>query len=332
MLVLAAAGGVLAVPAGLVGWAGGGILLSAYAVGVAASRPVVVVSVSATAAAFVVAATLVAYGWWQGLAPMALAAMPVGAAVGDAVRSRRALAVALEERARRAEEAAELESERRVAQERLRIARDVHDLVAHHIAVMNVQAAVAAQLLQSRPRAAAEALDHVGTAGRAVLDDLGTLLGLLRESGDQDLRPTPGLADLERLIDSAAAAGLRVERTTQGSPRPLPAAVEVSAYRVVQEALTNAHKHGTGSAPPDHRLTAATILMITAIAIMAWIARAKPWGRIGDRGPARPWGHPLLYVVIIVTPVLDYITDLPLQAIPAAVVLGHHARRTLSRR
>jgi hypothetical protein len=80
----------------------------------------------------------------------------------------------------------------------------------------------------------------------------------------------------------------------------------------------------------DHRLTAATILMIAAISIMAWIARAKPWGRISGRGPARPWGHPLLYVVIIVTPVLDYITDLPLQAIPAAIVLGHHARRTLS--
>jgi signal transduction histidine kinase len=250
VLVLAAIGGVLAIPAGLVVWAGVAILLSAYAVGVAVSRPAVVVSVSATAAAFVVAATLVAYGWWQGLAPMAVAAMPVGAAVGDAVRSRRALVAVLEERARRAEEAAELESRRRVAEERLRIARDVHDLVAHHIAVMNVQAGVAAHLLQSRPRAAAEALGHVGTAGRAVLDDLGTLLGLLRESGDPDtpIEPTPGLADLERLIDSAAAAGLRVDRATEGSPRPLPAAVEVSAYRVVQEALTNAHKHGTGPA------------------------------------------------------------------------------------
>jgi hypothetical protein len=86
-----------------------------------------------------------------------------------------------------------------------------------------------------------------------------------------------------------------------------------------------------GHPVPDHRLVIATILMITAIMTMVWIARTKPWGRINPRrGPGQPWGHPALYVIVLVTPVLDYITDLPLQAIPAAVVLGHHARRTLS--
>jgi len=80
----------------------------------------------------------------------------------------------------------------------------------------------------------------------------------------------------------------------------------------------------------DLRLVGAEVLMVAAIAVMAWIARTKPWGRIrAQRGPARPWGHPALYAVAIATPVLDYVTDLPLQAIPAAVVLGHRARELL---
>lgn len=78
------------------------------------------------------------------------------------------------------------------------------------------------------------------------------------------------------------------------------------------------------------RLVGVTLAMIIALVFLAYVGRTKPWGRIGAaRGPERPWGHPALYVAILVTPVLDYITDLPLQVIPAVVVLGHHARRTL---
>jgi signal transduction histidine kinase len=137
-----------------------------------------------------------------------------------------------------------------VIEERLHIARDVHDLVAHHVAVVNVQAGVATHLLRDQPDVAAAALDHVRTASGAILDELGTLLGVLRGSGDPapPTEPTPGLADLQRLLDSIAVAGLEVDREVVGSPRPLPSAVDVSAYRIVQEALTNARRHGTGRA------------------------------------------------------------------------------------
>jgi hypothetical protein len=84
------------------------------------------------------------------------------------------------------------------------------------------------------------------------------------------------------------------------------------------------------NAVPDLRLVCAAVLMIAAITFMAWIARAKPWGRIrAGRGPTQAWGHPALYAVVIVTPVLDYVTGLPLQAVPAAVVLGYRARNSL---
>jgi hypothetical protein len=84
-----------------------------------------------------------------------------------------------------------------------------------------------------------------------------------------------------------------------------------------------------GRPVPGTALIWGTVLMITAIAFAAWVARTKPWGQIGrNREPAQPWAHPALWVVVILTPVADYLTDLPLQAIPAAIVLGHHAHRT----
>jgi len=141
-----------------------------------------------------------------------------------------------------------------VADERLHIARDVHDLVAHHIAVVNVQAGVAAHVLADRPDAAREALGHVTEASRAALDELGSLIGVLRGSDESapstptTTAPTPGLADLERLVAAAEVTGLRVDREVVGAPRELPPAVDVSAYRIVQEALTNAGRHGAGRA------------------------------------------------------------------------------------
>jgi signal transduction histidine kinase len=215
------------------------ILATAYATGRTVARTITVVTALVAAALFAGVAAAVAGSWWTGLAPMAVAAIPVGAAVGDAVRSSRDLVVALEDRARR-----------RVADERLHIARDVHDLVAHHIAIVNVQAGVASHLLHDRPEAAEEALGHVTGASKAALDELGTLLGVLRGSGElaTPTEPTPGLADLEGLVASVAGTGLHVDRAVVGSPRPLPPAVDVSAYRIVQEALTNARKYGTGRA------------------------------------------------------------------------------------
>lgn len=186
-----------------------------------------------------------------GGAGLASIAWPAFAATaGAAVRSTRENVNAAEERALRAEESREREAERRVVEERLRIARDVHDLVAHHLAVVNVQSAVAGHLIESDPPAAAEALTAVRGAASSVLDQLGELLSVLRspDEFDEPTAPTPNLAAIDDLISSFTTIGLEVRTETSGAPRPLSGLAELTAYRVVQEALTNAHKHGDGTA------------------------------------------------------------------------------------
>ncbi|WP_328338051.1 histidine kinase [Streptomyces violaceus] len=169
----------------------------------------------------------------------------IGATAGDAVRSRRAFIQAIRERAERAERTREEEARRRVAEERLRIARDLHDVVAHHIALVNVQAGVAAHVMDKRPDQAKEALSHVREASRSALNELRATVGLLRQSGDPEAptEPAPGLDRLDELAGSFRNAGQRIEvaRTDQGTV--LPAAVDLAAYRIIQEALTNVRKH-----------------------------------------------------------------------------------------
>ncbi|MEV6169751.1 sensor histidine kinase [Streptomyces sp. NPDC051954] len=169
----------------------------------------------------------------------------IGATAGDAVRSRRAVVHAIRERAEKAERTREEEARRRVAEERLRIARDLHDVVAHHIALVNVQAGVAAHVMDKRPDQAKEALAHVREASRSALNELRATVGLLRQSDDPEAptEPAPGLVRLDELVGTFRSAGLHVEvaRTDQGIS--LPAAVDLAAYRVIQEALTNVQKH-----------------------------------------------------------------------------------------
>jgi signal transduction histidine kinase len=174
----------------------------------------------------------------------------VFAAVGDGLRTRRAYVAAVEERADRAERTREEEARRRVAEERLRIARELHDVVAHRIAVVNVQAGVAAHLMCSQPEAAEEALEHVREAGRAVLDELSDILNVLRQPDEASgpTSPAPDLSQVDSLVDSFDAAGLVVDWSVTGRPRSLAGSVDLVAYRVLQEALTNAHKHGSGTA------------------------------------------------------------------------------------
>ncbi len=169
-------------------------------------------------------------------------------AAGIAVRNRRAYLAALVERADRAERTRESEAARRVAEERLRIARDLHDSLAHHMAVVNVQTGVAQHLLSLDPTAAKQALGHVRQAAGQVLDELGTVLGVLRDTGEGDpTEPAPSLARLSDLIDPLRAAGLDIRLTASGLGRELPPAVDQAAYRLVQEALTNVQKHAPGS-------------------------------------------------------------------------------------
>ena len=160
---------------------------------------------------------------------------------------------AIRDRAEKAERTREEEARRRVAEERLRIARDLHDVVAHHIALVNVQAGVASHVMDKRPDQAKEALAHVRQASRSALDELRATVGLLRQSGDPEAptEPAPGLARLGELVGTFHHAGLHVEVARADQGTELPAAVDLAAYRIIQEALTNVRKHAGGRAKAE---------------------------------------------------------------------------------
>ncbi|WP_329398189.1 sensor histidine kinase [Streptomyces melanogenes] len=198
----------------------------------------------------VLTATAMCFGdapWYAQENVAVLAWTGLAATAGDAVRSRRAIVESIRERAERAERTREEEARRRVAEERLRIARDLHDVVAHHIALVNVQAGVAAHVMDKRPDQAKEALAHVREASRSALNELRATVGLLRQSGDPEAptEPAPGLALLDDLLAGFRRAGLPVELAPLDPAvrAGLPAAVDLAAYRVIQEALTNVRKH-----------------------------------------------------------------------------------------
>jgi signal transduction histidine kinase len=223
--------------------------VAAYTVGAHAGRKAALVAVPAAALLLTAGAAALDGDWptphYTGL----LAWTALGGAIGYAVRAWRENVSAVKDRALRAERTREEEARRRVAEERLRVARDLHDVVAHHIAVINVQAGVASHMLREQPESAQRALAHIRQASRTVLDELGVLLGVLRQPGDPaaPTEPAPSLSRLDSLIDSFTATGLTVQRSLSGKPRPLPAAVDLAAYRVVQESLTNVHRHGKGA-------------------------------------------------------------------------------------
>ncbi|WP_277960064.1 sensor histidine kinase [Frigoribacterium faeni] len=167
------------------------------------------------------------------------------AAAGDASRSRREYIEAVTERAERAERTREAEASRRVAEERLRIARDLHDAVAHQISVISLNAGVASSAIETRPEKAVTALATIRRASRTVLGEIGDLLEVLR-AGDSErvASPQPGLARLDELVAGFADAGLVVSTRVEGPLAAVTGAVDLVAYRVVQEGLTNAGKHG----------------------------------------------------------------------------------------
>ncbi|MFK0021221.1 sensor histidine kinase [Streptomyces sp. NPDC090798] len=141
----------------------------------------------------------------------------------------------------------EEEARRRVSDERIRIARDLHDVVAHHLVLTKLQAGAVVRLVHARPAEAEQVATELTDTAAAALSELKATVGLLRRADDteQPIEPTPGVAQLTELTASFQSAGLAVTVATEGEPRPLPAGADLSAYRIVQEALTNVTKHAT---------------------------------------------------------------------------------------
>jgi signal transduction histidine kinase len=171
--------------------------------------------------------------------------------IGDVARIARLRGVALAERNAELQTAHQMIAEQAVLDERVRIAREVHDVVAHHVSVMGVQAGAARKVMDRSPAQAAEALSSIEASSRQAVAELHRLLGFLR-TGTEDpgdaTAPQPTLARLDGLIAQVSEAGLQASAEVEGTPRPLPASVDVSAYRIAQEALTNALKHaGAGT-------------------------------------------------------------------------------------
>jgi signal transduction histidine kinase len=164
--------------------------------------------------------------------------------VGIALRARRET---LEARVRAADERANVERQsaaRALAEERLRIAQELHDVVAHSMSVIAVQAGVGAHVLADRPEQAREALEAISATSRGTLTEMRRLLGVLRDgAGERSHEPAPGLSDLPRLVDDVRGAGVPVTLTVTGAADCINTGIELSAYRVVQEALTNVIKH-----------------------------------------------------------------------------------------
>ena len=162
--------------------------------------------------------------------------------LGDSIGTRRSYVHELEEKAERLEREHEAQVRRAAAEEQARIAREIHDVVAHALAVIVVQASAAEDVLEDEPGPAREPVMAIAAAARSALGDLRRVVGALRE-GAAELEPQPTIGRLDPLVERVRRAGLPVELDIQGESRPLPAAVELSAYRIVQEALTNTLKH-----------------------------------------------------------------------------------------
>jgi signal transduction histidine kinase len=165
--------------------------------------------------------------------------------LGREIHERRRRTAELEQRANEAEHRREQEARRAVRAERQRIARELHDIVAHDMTVMTVQASAARRLLRQDPERATTALEAVEAAGHEALQEMRRLLDVLRpQAADTARTPQPGLTRLDDLVRQMQDAGLEVEVAVEGEPAPLPAGVDLNVYRIIQESLTNALKHG----------------------------------------------------------------------------------------
>jgi signal transduction histidine kinase len=182
-------------------------------------------------------------------APLWLAGWLVASFVlGEVSRGRREYIEQVEQRAIDAERTREEEARRRAGEERIRIARELHDVLAHHISVINVQAGVAVHLIDRQPEQARTALAAISEASKDALRELRATLGVLRQVDEAEPRtPVPGLSSLDDLVARASAAGLAVSIELERDAEPLPSGPDFAAYRIIQEALTNVARHARAS-------------------------------------------------------------------------------------
>jgi signal transduction histidine kinase len=215
------------------------------------------------------------------LSPVLFLLLPV--ALGEAVQAR----------AEQAERTREEEARHRVAEERVRIARELHDVVAHHLALANAQAGTAAYLARGRPDQVDGILTELTGTTAAALRELKATVGLLRQPSDADsLEPAPGLGRLPELTAAFAGSGLAVEVTVEGAERPLLPTVDLTAFRIVQEALTNVTKHA-GTTTARVRLSYDRDRLTITVTNPAGRLTAKPgngFGLVGMRERAHSAG------------------------------------------
>jgi signal transduction histidine kinase len=183
---------------------------------------------------------------WLSIGLVAFAGSSLAAWVlGDSMRYRRGYYAALEDRAARLERERDAQAQIAAAAERARIARELHDVIAHNVSVMVVQADGASYALDSSPERARQALGAIAGTGRQALAEMRRMLGVLRSDDDaMGVVPLPGIEQLGELLEQTRASGLAVSFTVQGVPGPLPGGLALAAYRIIQESLTNTRKHG----------------------------------------------------------------------------------------
>jgi signal transduction histidine kinase len=243
VLALCVASGLAVATLGVPELLGIAILVAVYSVAAYGARWVSLAGLAA--AELGSAAVQLTQGSFQWPTPITNALVIAAAwLLGHFVGVRRAYTARLEQTAELERARAE-QARQAVAEERLRLARELHDVVAHSISVIAVQSGVGAHVAKTQPEEAAKALAAIEATSRAALTELRRLLGVLRQEDEPqgDLAPVPGLADLDGLLAEGAKAGLAVRLQVEGRPAQLPAGVDLSAYRIVQEALTNVVKH-----------------------------------------------------------------------------------------
>lgn len=221
-------------------------LIALYTVGTLRDRRTLVIA-TALASIVLLAVQLPAFSdtrFWAEFVRI-ISMLGVAAAVGDATRNRRAYVAEVEQRAIEAERSRDEEARRRVDEERLRIARELHDVTAHSLSIIAVQSGAASHVLDSDPAEARRALEAIRSTSKDALDELRAMLGVLRSVDDPGapLAPVPGLARIDELVGPMQDAGITVKLVVDGDVGGIPALVDASAYRIVQEALTNVVRH-----------------------------------------------------------------------------------------